>query len=53
MAAVVFLKWLGIDMFWSIAIWTHKDTKKGKKEEVLAKRLSKTIEPNSYLFDNV
>ncbi len=53
MAAVVFLTWMGIDLYWSIAIRTYKDTKKGKKGEEVAKRLSKTIDPNSFLFDNV
>lgn len=53
MAAVVFLTWMGIDLFWSIAIRTYKDTKKGKKGEEVAKRLSKTIDPNDLLFDNV
>lgn len=53
MAAGLFLTWMGIDLYWSIAIRTYKDTKKGKKGEEVAKRLSKTIDPNSFLLDNV
>ena len=53
MAAGLSLTWLGVDLYWSIAIRTYKDTKKGKKGEEVAKRLSKTIDPNSFLLDNV
>ena len=53
MAAGLSLTWMGVDLYWSIAIRTYKDTKKGKKGEEVAKRLSKTIDPNSFLLDNV
>ena len=53
MAAGLFLTLMGVDLYWSIAIRTYKDTKKGKKGEEVAKRLSKTIDPNSFLLDNV
>jgi hypothetical protein len=53
MAAAFSLTWMGVDLYWSIAIRTYKDTKKGKKGEEVAKRLSKTIDPNSFLLDNV
>ena len=53
LAAGLSLTWMGVDLYWSIAIRTYKDTKKGKKGEEVAKRLSKTIDPNSFLLDNV
>ena len=53
MAAGLSLTWMGVDLYWSIAIRIYKDTKKGKKGEEVAKRLSKTIDPNSFLLDNV
>ena len=53
MAAGLSLTWMGVDLYWSIAIRTYKDTKKGKKGEEVAKRLSKTIDPSSFLLENV
>ncbi len=53
LAAGLSLTWMGVDLYWSIAIRTYKDTKKGKKGEEVAKRLSKTIDPNSFLLENV
>lgn len=46
LAGALFMTWMGVDLYWSIAIRTYKDTKKGKKGEEVAKRLSKTIDPN-------
>jgi hypothetical protein len=45
--------WIGVDLYWSIVIRTYKDSKKGKGARNAAKRLSKMIDPNEYLFDNV
>lgn len=53
MAFVTFMTWVGIDLYWSIAIRTYKDTKKGKKGEEVAKKLSTSIDPNSFIMDNV
>jgi heme/copper-type cytochrome/quinol oxidase subunit 2 len=53
MAFIIFMTWLGVDLYWSIAIRTYKDTKKGKKGEEVAKKLSKTIDPNNFIMDNV
>ena len=36
-----FLLWLGIDLYWSIAIRTYRDSKKGKQGRQAAERLSK------------
>jgi hypothetical protein len=53
MAVTVFLTWTGIDLYWSIAIRTYKDTKKGKKAEEIAESLSNTKGPNKLLLENV
>ncbi len=46
------LTWEAVDLYWSIAVKTYKDSKKGKKGEQAAKRLSKAIDPNSFLLDH-
>ena len=43
------LFWLGVDLYWSIAIRTYKDSKKGKQGRQAAQRLSKTLDPNNFL----
>lgn len=53
MAFIIFMTWLGVDLYWSIAIRTYKDTKKGKKGEEVAKKLSNSIDPNNFIMDNV
>ena len=40
LAGAIIMVWMGIDLYWSIAIRTYKDSKKGKKGEQVAKRLS-------------
>jgi hypothetical protein len=52
-AVTVFLTWTGIDLYWSIAIRTYKDTKKGKKAEEIAESLSNTKGANKLLLENV
>ena len=52
-AFIIFMTWLGVDLYWSIAIRTYKDTKKGKKGEEVAKKLSNSIDPNNFIMDNV
>jgi len=51
LAAGIILIWLGIDLYWSIAVRTYKDSKKGKKGQQAAKRLSKAIDPNDLLLN--
>ena len=53
MAFIIFMTCLGVDLYWSIAIRTYKDTKKGKKGEEVAKKLSNSIDPNNFIMDNV
>lgn len=52
MAAATFLLWLAIDLYWSIAIRTYKDSKRGKKGQQAAEKLAKQIDPNHFLYDN-
>jgi hypothetical protein len=51
LAAGMILVWLGIDLYWSIAVRTYKDSKKGKKGLQAAKRLCKQIDPNDLLLN--
>jgi len=53
LAGAVSLTWMAVDLYWSIAIRTYKDSKKGKKGEQAAKRISKSIDPNNFILDNV
>jgi len=52
-SVVASFTWIGVDLYWSIVIRTYKDSKKGKGARNAAKRLSKIIDPNENLFDNV
>jgi hypothetical protein len=47
--ASLMLFWLFVDLYWSIAIRTYKDSKKGKQGRDVAKRLSKTLDPNKFI----
>jgi hypothetical protein len=50
--AAPMLMWLSIDLYWSAAIRTYKDSKKGKQGQQAAERLHRQIDPNSFLYDN-
>ncbi len=52
-ALVVSFTWVGTDLYWSIVIRQYKDSKKGKKGEQAAKRLSKIIDPENFILANV
>ena len=51
MAGSMMLFWLGIDLYWSIAVRSYKDSKKGKQGLDAAKRLSTIIDPKDLLFN--
>lgn len=51
-AVALMLSWIVIDMYWSFAIRTYKDSKKGKQGRHVAERMQKYIDPSSSIYEN-
>ena len=52
MAGAAALLWIGVDLYWSAAIRTYKDSKLGKKGQQAAEQLHHEIDPEGDLYDN-